>query len=359
MTENQSPHITLTEALKLLAPGTPIRDGLDRIVRGRTGALVVLGDDELVASICDGGFEFDVPLLPTKLRELSKMDGAVILSSDGERIHRANVQLMPDASYHTDESGTRHRSAERTALMTGYPVIAVSQSMNIITVYVDSQRHVLQEPAAIVNRANQAIATLERYRERLDKVNQRLFDAELNHYATLADVITVLQREIMLLEVGRGIDRDVLELGVDGKQLAVQLTELRGNSDRELELLIRDYLIAPGPPSGEDVASAFDQLNALSEAELLKAANIARILGLPATEESLTQRVAPRGYRVLAQIPRVQMFLMDKIVDALGGIEPLLAASQENLAAIDNVGSLWARHVHDGLSRMRETGNGR
>ncbi|MGD7001430.1 DNA integrity scanning diadenylate cyclase DisA [Corynebacterium halotolerans] len=353
MTENTPPRITLPETLKLLAPGTPLRDGLDRIVRGRTGALIVIGDDELVAAICDGGFEFDVPMLPTKLRELSKMDGAVILSSDGSRIHRANVQLMPDAGYHTDESGTRHRSAERTALMTGHPVIAVSQSMNIITVYVDSQRHVLQEPAEILNRANQAIATLERYRERLDQVNDRLFDAELHNYATVADVVTVLQREIMLLEVSRSIDRDVLELGVDGKQLSIQLAELRGDSDRELDLLIRDYLVAPGLPSDEDVSAVFAQIAALSEAELLKSTNLSQILRLPTTEESLTQGIQPRGYRVLARVPRVQVFLMDKIISALGGVRELLAAGEEELADVDNVGALWARHIHEGLARLR------
>lgn len=352
MTEKTPPRMTLPEALKFLAPGTPIRDGLDRIVRGRTGALVVLGDDERVAAICDGGFEFDVPLLPTKLRELSKMDGAVILNSDGTRIHRANVQLMPDSSFHTDESGTRHRSAERTALMTGHPVIAVSQSMNIITVYVDDKRHMLQEPAAIMDRANQAIATLERYRVRLDEVNERLFEAEIHGTATMADVITVLQREIMLLEVSRSLDQDVLELGVDGKQLAIQLTELRGDSDRELDLLIRDYLVAAGLPADEDVAEVFAEIDTLSESELLKSSTLARLLGLPTTEEALSQWISPRGYRVLARIPRVQTFLMDKIVASLGGVEALLQASEAELAAIDNVGSLWARHVHDGLSRL-------
>lgn len=353
MTATIPPRLTLPEALRILAPGTPIRDGLDRIVRGRTGALVVIGDDELVASVCDGGFEFDVPLLPTKLRELSKMDGAVILSSDGERIHRANVQLMPDPSYHTDESGTRHRSAERMALMTGHPVVAVSQSMNIITVYVAGHRHVLQQPAEILNRANQAIATLERYRQRLDAVNNRLFDAEVNSYATVADVVTVLQREIMLLEVSRNIDRDVLELGVDGKQLSIQLAELRGDSDRELDLLIRDYLVAPGLPSDADMAAVFTQISELTEAELLKTANLSRVLGLPTTEESLSQWIAPRGYRVLARVPRVQIFLMDKIIAALGGVKELLSASEAELGAIDNVGSLWARHIHDGLARLR------
>ncbi|MGH3582275.1 MAG: DNA integrity scanning diadenylate cyclase DisA, partial [Mycobacterium sp.] len=127
---------TLRETLGRLAPGTDLRDGLERILRGRTGALILLGYDDSVEAICDGGFSLDVRYAPTRLRELSKMDGAVVLSSDGTRILRANVQLVPDPSIPTEESGTRHRSAERTAVQTGYPVISVSHSMSIVTVYV-------------------------------------------------------------------------------------------------------------------------------------------------------------------------------------------------------------------------------
>ncbi|HET7666700.1 MAG TPA: DNA integrity scanning diadenylate cyclase DisA, partial [Mycobacterium sp.] len=114
---------TLRETIARLAPGTALRDGLERILRGRTGALIVIGYDDSVEAICDGGFELDIRYAPTRLRELSKMDGAVVLSSDGGRIVRANVQLVPDPSIPTEESGTRHRSAERTAIQTGYPVI--------------------------------------------------------------------------------------------------------------------------------------------------------------------------------------------------------------------------------------------
>ena len=138
---------TLREVVARLAPGTGLRDGLERILRGRTGALIVLGHDEHVEAICDGGFSLDVRYAPTRLRELCKMDGAVVLSTDGSRILRANVQLVPDPSIATDESGTRHRSAERAAIQTGYPVISVSHSMNIVTVYVGGERHVVTDSA--------------------------------------------------------------------------------------------------------------------------------------------------------------------------------------------------------------------
>src|SRR6202047_1556720 len=161
-----APRPTLREAVARLAPGTALRDGLERILRGRTGALIVLGCDDSVEAICDGGFSLDVRYAPTRLRELCKMDGAVVLSSDGGRIVRANVQLVPDPSIPTEESGTRHRSAERTAIQTGYPVISVSHSMNIVTVYVAGERHVMPDSATILSRANQTIDTLERYKTR-------------------------------------------------------------------------------------------------------------------------------------------------------------------------------------------------
>src|SRR5690606_10477460 len=155
MTES-APASTLSDTIARLAPGTALRDGLERILRGRTGGLIVLGFDDRVAELCDGGFELDVEFAPTRLRELSKMDGAVVVSTDGSRIVRANVQLVPDPSIPTVESGTRHRAAERTAIQTGYPVVSVSQSMSIVSVYVDGRRHVINDSATILSRANQA-----------------------------------------------------------------------------------------------------------------------------------------------------------------------------------------------------------
>ncbi len=208
-------------------PGPPLRDGLERILRGRTGALIVLGYDDSVEAICDGGFSLDVRYAPTRLRELSKMDGAVVLSTDGSRIVRANVQLVPDPSIPTDESGTRHRSAERTAIQTGYPVISVSHSMSIVTVYVAGERHVVADSATILSRANQAIATLERYKTRLDEVSRQLSTAEIEDFVTLRDVMTVVQRLEMVRRISLEIDSDVVELGTDGRQLKLQLEELR------------------------------------------------------------------------------------------------------------------------------------
>ena len=255
---------TLRETLGRLAPGTPLRDGLERILRGRTGALIVLGYDDSVEAICDGGFSLDVRYAPTRLRELSKMDGAVVLSSDGSRIVRANVQLVPDPSIPTDESGTRHRSAERTAIQTGYPVISVSHSMSIVTVYVAGERHVVPDSATILSRANQTIATLERYKTRLDEVSRQLSTAEIEDFVTLRDVMTVVQRLEMVRRISLEIDSDVVELGTDGRQLKLQLEELVGDNDTARELIVRDYHANPDPPTAAQVTSTLDELDGLS-----------------------------------------------------------------------------------------------
>ncbi|MEX3504570.1 DNA integrity scanning diadenylate cyclase DisA [Corynebacterium sp. LK2510] len=344
-------HKKLRETLEMLAPGTQLRDGLERIQRGHTGGLIVIGDSADVVELCDGGISFDIPFQPTLLRELSKMDGAVILSGDGARILRANVQLVPAPSYPTVESGTRHRAAERTALQTGVPVVAVSASMNTITLYAEGQRHLMEEPAVLMQHANQALSTVERYRSRLDLANQRLHVAEMNNYATVTDVLNVLQRQIMLERAADDMDEHVAELGVDARQLTLQLTELR-SSPNEIEMLVRDYMAAATIPEDERVDEAMQALAELPDSQLLNSATLAQALGLPAAEENLMQDVVPRGYRVLARIPRVQKFLMDNIIAEFGELPKLIDATVDDIAAADGVSPLWARHIFDGLRRF-------
>ncbi|MDP7738390.1 DNA integrity scanning diadenylate cyclase DisA [Mycobacterium paragordonae] len=346
---------TLRETVARLAPGTGLRDGLQRILRGRTGALIVLGHDENVEAICDGGFPLDVRYAPTRLRELSKMDGAVVLSTDGSRIVRANVQLVPDPSIPTDESGTRHRSAERAAIQTGYPVISVSHSMNIVTVYVGGERHVLTDSATILSRANQAIATLERYKTRLDEVTRQLSRAEIEDFVTLRDVMTVVQRLELVRRIGLAIDSDVVELGTDGRQLRLQQEELLGGNDLARELIVRDYHANPDPPSRLQIAATLEELDSLSDTELLDFTALAKVFGYPTSAEAQDSALSPRGYRAMAGIPRLQFAHVDLLVRSFGTLQGLLAASAHDLQSLDGIGAIWARHVREGLSQLAES----
>ncbi|MBF4163840.1 DNA integrity scanning protein DisA [Nocardioides sp. CBS4Y-1] len=332
-----------------IAPGTGLRDGLERILRGRTGALIVIGHDEVVDDICTGGFELDVPFTPTGLRELAKMDGAIVVDADLTRIVRAAVHLMPDHSLPSSETGTRHRTADRVARQTGFPVISVSQSMQIIAAYVGGLRHVLEDSGQILSRANQALATLERYKMRLDEVASTLSALEIEDLVTVRDVAVVAQRLEMVTRIAREVEDYVLELGTDGRLLSLQLEELVTGVDAERQLIVRDYLPEDADPSGP-----LAELAALSPAELVDPAAVAAVLGL-GRGEVLDGSVAPRGYRLLAKVPRLPSTVITRLVEHFGTLQKLLTASAHDLQTVDGVGELRARSVREGLSRLAES----
>jgi len=335
-----------------VAPGTSLREGLERILRGRTGALLVLGHDRTVEAISTGGFALDVPFSSTGLRELAKMDGAIILDRDASRILRAAVHLMPDPSIETDESGTRHRTADRVARQTSLPVISVSQSMQIIALYVGSARRVLEDPGAILGRANQALATLERYKLRLDEVSGSLSALEIEDLVTVRDVAAVMQRLEMVTRIASEIEDYVLELGSDGRLLSLQLDELVTGVDLERELVVRDYL-----PSGRRAPRTRDILKAMAElssSDLVDIGTVARALSLGGGEH-LDAALSPRGYRLLAKVQRLPGTVVDRLVDHFGSLQKLLAATIEDLQAVEGVGEQRARSVREGLSRLAES----
>ncbi len=351
-TDRSAATARLRATLASIAPGTALRDGLERILRGRTGALLVLGYDRTVEAISTGGFTLDVPFTATGLRELAKMDGAIILDRDLTRIHRAAVHLMPDPTIPSEETGTRHRTADRVARQTGFPVVSVSQSMQIIAAYVGETRHVLEDSGQILSRANQALATLERYKLRLDEVASTLSALEIEDLVTARDVAVVAQRLEMVSRIAREIEDYVLELGSDGRLLSLQLEELVTGVDAERELVVRDYL-----PSGRRPASAEDmlaRLEGLSPTELVDPGAVARALSLGASEH-LDAAVTPRGYRLLAKVPRLPTSVVDRLVDHFGTLQKLLSASVDDLQAVDGIGELRARSVREGLSRLAES----
>jgi diadenylate cyclase len=342
----------LRATLASIAPGTSLRDGLERILRGRTGALIVLGHDKVVDTISTGGFTLDVPFSATGLRELAKMDGAIILDADIARIHRANVHLMPDHTIPSEETGTRHRTADRVAKQSGFPVISVSQSMQIIAAYVGETRYVLEDSGSILSRANQALATLERYKLRLDEVSSTLSALEIEDLVTVRDVAVVAQRLEMVTRIAREIEDYVLELGTDGRLLSLQLEELVTGVDAERELVVRDYL-----PTGrrkrtpEDVLA---ELEGLSPTDLVDISMVAKALGLRQGEH-LEGAVTPRGYRLLAKVPRLPTSVVDGLIGQFDSLQKLLSAGVEELQVVEGVGELRARSVREGLSRLAES----
>ncbi len=356
-------------ALAVVAPGTELRDGLERIVRGNTGALIVLGYDPAVQEICSGGFELSAEFSATRLRELAKMDGAIVLDGDGGTILRAGVQLVPDPSLPTTESGTRHRTAERVARQSGLPVITVSKSMRVIAVYADGDRYVLEDSAALLTRAHQALGTLERYKWRQDQATATLSALEIEDRATLRDVAAVAQRLEMTSRIADEIAGFMVELGTDAGLLRLQLDELTAGSSQERWLFLRDYapvalaagagpsddrLAQPEPGTGAGAGQCADRLASLSADELLDMQAVAAAVR-PGLADHLDQPVSARGYRILGRVPRLPVAAITSIVDRFGGLQKILSASVQDLRETPGVDAGLASRVREGLSRLAES----
>ncbi|ADU52400.1 DNA integrity scanning, DisA, linker region [Thermaerobacter marianensis DSM 12885] len=347
MTTEDRPE-ALIGALRRLAPGTRLREGLDQILRARTGGLIVVGDGPEVLALCSGGFELDVELTPAHLYELAKMDGAIILSSDARRIVRANVQLIPDPRVLSFETGIRHRTAERMARQTGALVIAISQRRNVITVYRGELRYVLRDPALMLAKANQALGTLERYRAVFLQALGHLTVLEFEDLVTAGDVAYVLGRAEQVRRIGREIEGYAVELGTEGRLVRLQLDELQSGVEEEYRLVVRDYV---ADPDGEREALA--ALQQLPPEDLTHRGAVARCLGFTAPDDDETP-VTPRGYRILHKLPRLPVSVVENLVQHFGSLPRILAATVEQLDDVEGIGSVRARAIKDGLRRLQD-----
>jgi diadenylate cyclase len=341
----------LRATLDLVAPGRALREGLERILRAESGALIVLGDSA-VDGVVSGGFRIDEDFTAQRLSELAKMDGAIVLGDDGAKIVRANVHLVPDPSIATDESGTRHRTAERVARQTGHPVVAVSQSMRVVTLYVDSSKHVLEDIGAILTRANQALQTLERYKQRFDEVSSTLSSLEVEDLATVREIANVVQRVEMVRRIAAEVETMVTQLGSEGRLLRLQLDELMGGVDQERTLLVRDYI---SPRRRRGVETVLAQLDELTPEDLLDPLALARAMTLTVSHEGLEHQVSPKGYRLLSKIPRLPAGVVDRMVARFGTVQKIMTASIDDLLSVEGVGAARATSIKDGLTRLAET----
>jgi diadenylate cyclase len=341
----------LLEVLRQVAPGTALRPGLERILRANTGALIVLGSPPQVEALFTGGFQIDVPFTAQRLSELAKMDGALVLDETGSRILWANVHLMPDPAIPTVETGTRHRTAERVARQAGVPVVSVSHSMRTITLYVDGWRHVLEDVGSVLSRANQAVATLEHYRARFDEVSATLDALELHGRATLGDVLALLARAELVLRVAGELDQHVAELGGEGRLLRLQLEEQSAGVDDVKLLTVRDHL---RPRPGWEVADVLAELARLTPEELSDTATVAKAIDLTGDPEALDAVQVPRGYRLLARVPKLPPSAVDRVVERFGSLKVILAVGPEDLEEVEGVGPGRARLLREGLMRLAD-----
>lgn len=336
------------DILKLIAPGTAIREGLDNILKAKTGALIVIGENKEVMDVVDGGFNINVDYTSARLYELAKMDGAIILSSDLKKILIANAQLVPAQNIPTSETGTRHRTAERVAKQTGNIVISISQRRGIITIYQNENRYVLEDTSRVANKANQALQTVEKYKKVLDNRINILNEYEFNDIVTLQIVIETLQRAEMLMQVVEEVRKAIYELGTDGRLIEMQLEELTDGVEQEEYLIVKDYI------NGKNVDKIFEKIRSLDHEELLVVQNIAKILGYTIQTSYDDVSVYSRGYRILNKIPRMPNTIVENLVKRFKSLQNLLVADIDELDDVDGIGEIRARTIKQALKRMRE-----
>jgi diadenylate cyclase len=350
----------MAAALAMVAPGTALRDGLERVLHAERGALVVIGDGPEVLSICTGGFLLDAEFSPQRLSELAKMDGAIIASADASRIARANVHLMPSATVPTSETGTRHRTAERVARSIDVPVVSVSAAMNLITVYRHDESHVLQRVGRVMDRVTQGLQSLQRFRERFDDALVALTSLELEDTVTVRDVVAVLQPAEQLVRTAAETAGRLVELGDDGQLLRLQLAEVTEGVGDVRALVVQDYLCSASPEADskhEDwlgQSAALDAMGKLTFEDLLDLQKLATAIGLLPREEVLDASVETRGYRLLHKLPRLPPTLLNRLVDRFSSLQTIMRASIDDLEQVDGVGEARARSVKEGLARLAE-----
>ncbi|SDO63323.1 DNA integrity scanning diadenylate cyclase DisA [Alkalicoccus daliensis] len=340
----------INEVLRLVAPGTALRQGIDNVLRANTGGLIVLGYNNEMMNIVDGGFFINTDFSPAYLYELAKMDGAIILSEDGSRILYANTQLVPENTIGSTETGIRHRTAQRVAKQTGNLVISISQRRNVITLYQGQYRYALKDIGVILTKANQAIQTLEKYQSVLDQSITNLGALEFEELVTFTEVSQVMHRIEMVLRIKGEILNYVNELGDEGRLISMQLEELVMNTEQEALLLIKDYM----KESEHSPKETLRKLKRLSNEELLDDNVIVKLLGYSKIVNLSEYPISPRGYRILNKIPRLPVMVVDNLVHQFGELSRILRASAEELDEVDGIGEARAKKIKDGLTRIQE-----
>lgn len=340
----------MLEILKLVAPGTELREGLENVLKAKTGALIVVSDSEDILKIADGGFKIDEEFTSTNIYELAKMDGAIILSSDLKRIIRANVQLNPDFSISTRETGTRHKTAERVAKQSGELVISISERRGIITLFKGNFRYVINDTQSVLMRANQTLQALEKYKTVFDNMLSILSEHEFDDIVTLDTVINCIYRSEIIMRMETDVKRSIIELGDEGRIVNMQLEELMANVEDEEKLIIQDYNI------NKEIStqSVLEEIRKIDKKNLIVSEKIVKLLGYEVSSDILDTNVSPKGYRILSKVPKMPSSIIEKTVEAFGSLQHICSASIDELDDVEGIGEIRARIINQSLKRLQE-----
>lgn len=337
------------EALLMVSPGTRIREAISAVLQSSNGALLCVGDVKALSDLSEGGVKVDAPCTAQLLYELSKMDGAIILSKDAKRIAYANRFLKPDTSIPSDETGTRHRAGERIARQAKCVVVAVSERRSSVTLYVHNIKHVMDSIPTLLNKATQAIQTLEKYITVLNQTMRDLSIREFQDMVTIFDVCKAVQRCEMVERIAREIEPYLLELGTEGRLISLQLRELVMPVE-EAELVTKDYY---KEKSGVTFETVRDKVHSLSQEDLLNLGSISQALGYGPNPRVIDTYLSPRGYRMLMSTHRLQSQIIENLVQRFGSLQQIIRAPKEDLVAVEGVGEVLAERVRVSLNLLR------
>ncbi|WHY86431.1 DNA integrity scanning diadenylate cyclase DisA [Neobacillus novalis] len=340
---------SVSDVLQFLAPGTPIREGIDNVLRANTGGLIVVGYNEKVKGIVDGGFEINCPFSPSFLYELAKMDGAIILNELGSKILFANAQLVPNSEIPSTETGMRHRTAERAAKQTKALCIAISQRRNVITLYQGNFRYALKDIAVILAKANQAIQTLEKYKVVLEHSITNLSILEFEESVTYNDFLLVLHRFEMVLKIKNELLTYLHELGTEGRLIRLQLKEILTDLEKEVMLIIKDYAFERDIKA-QDVLNRMQVLANNGSIEDIVLLKLMGYLGYVHLDENKN----PHGYRILHKIPRLPTVIIENLISSFGELSNITNATVEELDDVEGIGEVRAKKIQEGFRLIKE-----
>ncbi|MFM1920725.1 MAG: hypothetical protein RLZZ303_2359 [Candidatus Hydrogenedentota bacterium] len=347
--EQKSSEEAFRDALEMIAPGTQLREAMNAILQAGTGALICIGNSKKLSALSEGGVQLDEPVTPQILYELSKMDGGIILTANAKRVLYANRFLKPDSKIPSEETGTRHRTAQRMASQAKCVVIAVSQRRSSVTLYVHDTRHILDDIPALINKGMQAIQTLEKYLAVLHQAVYELTTREFQDIVTIFDVCRAIQRMEMVTRIAREIEPIVLELGSEGRLIALQRQELLQPVD-ECFLVIKDYYNAKG---GMTYELARERISQISEEDILNLENVSQALGYGPKLRSVDTYLAPRGYRVLTATHRLSNQIIENLIERFGTLQMIVRATKDELVEVDGVGEVLAERIRVSLELLR------
>jgi diadenylate cyclase len=283
---------------------------------------------------------------PARVAELSKMDGGIVLDDTWTKIVNAAVHFIPDGAIPTDETGARHRTAERLAVQTGKAVVAVSEGRRVATLFYSDEKIELASPTEVAAHVNQELQSLDRLRRRLDDAESRLTRFEVAGLATYRQVLTVIQRAALVERLGAMVAGRASTLGDEGRIVSLQLNDLLSGVEQTKRLVLQDYL---RPLRAGSVPRTSETLRDLPGSDLEDLARIGKEIGFPDMDEP----AAPRGHRILSQAGRIPDSVRDDLVRHFGSLGRLLRASESDLIEVEGVGDTRAEQLRAYFDRLQ------